>query len=96
MAGGVGILIGVLILLRAFKEAAVLKSRAYLYGRYFKAGSAVAGGVAILCYDGELSPCFTIALLLSILLLVPSFVLRLRGLAQLARSETESKKIDPE
>ena len=90
-AGVVGILIGAVILLRAFKESAVLRSRPFLYGRCLKAASAMTGGVAILCYDGEMSPCFTLAIVFTILFLVASFVLRLWGLAQIARSETESK-----
>jgi hypothetical protein len=93
LAGGVvGILIGALLLLRASKESPVLRSRPFLYGRYLIAASAMAGGVAILCYDGELSPCFTLALLLTIFLIAASLVLRLWGLIQIARSEKARRK----
>lgn len=86
-AGVGGILIGALLLLRAFRQSPVLRSRPLLYGRCLKAVSPMTGGFAILCYDGELSPCFTIAFLLTVFLLATSFVLRLWGLVRIARSE---------
>ncbi len=91
-AGVLGILIGALILLRAFRASAILRPRWFLHGRYLKAASAMAGGLAIICYDGKLSPCFTLALCLSILFLATSFIVRLWGLVQIARSENAGKK----